>query len=85
MLSSPGAGLQNAVNSVGPGQPNTTALNNAPSHMDPSSMQKAFDALGLTYGPQSPSQVQGQHQAQGQQNSQAHQQMQNINSIGLCF
>ncbi|KAK7940381.1 hypothetical protein WMY93_003707 [Mugilogobius chulae] len=81
LLNSPGAGLQNAVNTVGPGQPNSTAINSTSTHMDPSSMQKAFDALGLTYGSQPPAQVQGQNQAQGSHNPQAPQHH-NINSIG---
>lgn len=83
MLNSPGAGLQNAMNSVGPGHSSATAINNATTHIDPSSMQKAFDALGLTYGSQSPAQP-GQSQGQGQQNPQAaqHQQLHNMNSLG---
>uniref|UniRef100_A0AAQ5Z9X6 histone acetyltransferase n=1 Tax=Amphiprion ocellaris TaxID=80972 RepID=A0AAQ5Z9X6_AMPOC len=64
MLSSPGAGLQNAINTVGPGQPSTTAINSATTHIDPSSMQRAYAALGLPYGKQSTAQVQGQGPAQ---------------------
>ncbi|MEQ2159715.1 hypothetical protein GOODEAATRI_025937 [Goodea atripinnis] len=52
MLSSPGAGLQNAISTVGPGQPSATAINSAPTHIDPSSMQRAYAALGLPYGDQ---------------------------------
>ncbi|KAM6904880.1 CREB binding protein b isoform 2-T2 [Xenentodon cancila] len=79
MLSSPGAGLQNAINTVGPGQSSATAINSAPTHIDPSSMQRAYAALGLPYGNQSSAQVQGQGSAQ--QNAQ-HQQLRNMNPLG---
>uniref|UniRef100_A0A3P8WIV3 histone acetyltransferase n=1 Tax=Cynoglossus semilaevis TaxID=244447 RepID=A0A3P8WIV3_CYNSE len=84
MLSSPGASLQNTINPVGPGQPSTTAINSAATHIDPSSMQRAYDALGLPYGNQPPAQVQGQGQVQTQQNPQAtqHQQLRNMNTLG---
>ncbi|XP_047215364.1 CREB-binding protein-like [Girardinichthys multiradiatus] len=80
MLSSPGAGLKNAISTVGPGQPSATAINSAPTHIDPSSMQRAYAALGLPYGDQSPAQVQGQGPAQ--QNPQGHQQLRNMNPLG---
>lgn len=82
MLGSPGAGLQNAISAVGPGQPSATAINSAATHIDPSSMQRAYAALGLPYGNQSPAQVQGQ--GPGQQNPQGlqHQQLQNMNPLG---
>lgn len=79
MLGSPGAGLQNTINTVGPGQSSATAINSAATHIDPSSMQRAYAALGLPYGNQSPAQVQGQ--GPGQQNPQ-HQQLRNMNSLG---
>lgn len=79
MLGSPGAGLQNAISTVGPGQPSATAINSAATHIDPSSMQRAYAALGLPYGNQSPAQVQGQGPAQ--QNPQ-HQQLRNMNPLG---
>lgn len=84
MLSSPGAGLQNTISTVGPGQSSSTAINSAATHIDPSSMQRAYAALGLPYGNQSPAQVQGQGQGPGQQNPQGpqHQQLRNINPIG---
>lgn len=81
MLSSPGASLQNAISTVGPGQPSATAINSAPTHIDPSSMQRAYAALGLPYGNHSPAQVQGQGPAQ--QNPQAHQQLRNMNPLGM--
>uniref|UniRef100_A0A7N8WN84 histone acetyltransferase n=1 Tax=Mastacembelus armatus TaxID=205130 RepID=A0A7N8WN84_9TELE len=71
MLNSPGTGLQNTISTVGPGQPSATAINSAATHIDPSSMQRAYAALGLPYGNQSPAQVQGP----AQQNPQAPNQM----------
>ncbi|KAM9392722.1 LOW QUALITY PROTEIN: CREB binding protein b [Pholidichthys leucotaenia] len=84
-LSSPGTGLQNVINAAGPGQPSATAINSAATHIDPSSMQRAYAALGLPYGNQSPAQAQGQGQGPaGQQNPQGpqHQQLRNINTLG---
>ncbi|XP_028267788.1 CREB binding protein b isoform X5 [Parambassis ranga] len=80
MLSSPGASLQNAINTVGPGQPSATAINSGATHIDPSSMQRAYAALGLPYGNQSP----GQGQGAAQQNPQGpqHQQLRNMNQLG---
>uniref|UniRef100_A0A8C6KDY4 histone acetyltransferase n=1 Tax=Nothobranchius furzeri TaxID=105023 RepID=A0A8C6KDY4_NOTFU len=79
MLSSPGASLQNAISTVGAGQSSATAINSATTHIDPSSMQRAYAALGLPYGNQSPAQVQGQGPAQ--QNPQGHQQLRNMNPL----
>lgn len=80
MLGSPGAGLQNPISTVGPGQPSPTAISSAATHIDPSSMQRAYAALGLPYGNQSPAQGQGlsQQKLQGTQ----HQQLQNMNPLG---
>uniref|UniRef100_A0A8C5HN94 histone acetyltransferase n=1 Tax=Gouania willdenowi TaxID=441366 RepID=A0A8C5HN94_GOUWI len=76
MLSSPGTGLQNAINTVGPGQPSATAINSAATHIDPSSMQRAYAALGLPYGNQSsPAQAQGQGLAQQNAQGPQHQQL----------
>uniref|UniRef100_A0A3P8SCF4 histone acetyltransferase n=1 Tax=Amphiprion percula TaxID=161767 RepID=A0A3P8SCF4_AMPPE len=82
MLSSPGAGLQNAINTVGPGQPSTTAINSATTHIDPSSMQRAYAALGLPYGKQSTAQVQGQGPAQQNPQGPQHQQLRTMNQLG---
>nr|XP_057905325.1 CREB binding protein b isoform X2 [Doryrhamphus excisus] len=84
MLGSPGANLQNAINTVGAGQPSAPTINSATTHIDPSSMQRAYAALGLPYGNQSPAQVQGQNQGQGatQQTPQGHQQLRNMNPLG---
>uniref|UniRef100_A0A8C7Z5H9 histone acetyltransferase n=1 Tax=Oryzias sinensis TaxID=183150 RepID=A0A8C7Z5H9_9TELE len=64
LLSSPGANLQKAINTAGPSQPSATAISSGTSHIDPSSMQRAYAALGLPYGNQSSAQVQGQGPAQ---------------------
>uniref|UniRef100_A0A7N8XP71 histone acetyltransferase n=1 Tax=Mastacembelus armatus TaxID=205130 RepID=A0A7N8XP71_9TELE len=79
MLNSPGTGLQNTISTVGPGQPSATAINSAATHIDPSSMQRAYAALGLPYGNQSPAQVQGpaQQNPQGPQ----HQQLRSMNPL----
>lgn len=82
MLGSPGAGLQNPINSVGPGQPTPTAISSAATHIDPSSMQRAYAALGLPYGNQSPAQVQGQGLGQQKLQGPQHQQLQNMNPLG---
>lgn len=82
MLGSPGAGLQNPINTVGPGQPTPTAISSAASHIDPSSMQRAYAALGLPYGNQSPVQVQGQGLGQQKLQGPQHQQLQNMNPLG---
>lgn len=86
MLGSPGANLQSAISTVGAGQPSATAINSAATHIDPSSMQRAYAALGLPYGNQSPSQVQGQNQGSAQQNPQGaqHQQLRNMNPLGTA-
>ncbi|XP_054851463.1 CREB-binding protein isoform X2 [Eublepharis macularius] len=80
LLGSPGNGIQNSVAS-GASQPTTPSLSN-PNPIDPSSMQRAYAALGLPYGnqPQTPlqPQVQGQQTAQPQ----THQQMRTINALG---
>ncbi len=83
MLGSPGAGMQSAINTVGPGQPSATAINSAATHIDPSSMQRAYAALGLPYGNQSPAQVQGQGPAQQIPQGPQHQQLRNMNPLGM--
>ncbi|XP_077412270.1 CREB binding protein b isoform X2 [Vanacampus margaritifer] len=80
MLGSPGASLQNAISTVGTGQPSAPTINSTATHIDPSSMQRAYAALGLPYGNQSPAQNQGQGPAQ--QNPQGHQQLRNMNALG---
>ncbi|XP_077589809.1 CREB-binding protein-like [Stigmatopora nigra] len=77
MLGSPGASLQNAINNTaGAGQPSAPTIHNsATTHIDPSSMQRAYAALGLPYGNQSPAQNQSQAQHSPQQ-------LRNINAIG---
>ncbi|KAM9314702.1 CREB-binding protein isoform 2-T2 [Pholidichthys leucotaenia] len=76
MLSSPNAGLQNPMSSVGVGQPSAPTINTS-APIDPSSMQRAYAALGLPYSSQATGQTQAQ-QVPGQttvaQNTQAQQQ-----------
>lgn len=72
LLGSLPSGLPNTVGSVG-SSPQGTSSNSNP--IDPSSMQRAYAALGLPYGNQP--QAQSQPQVQGQQTaqSQVHQSM----------
>nr|XP_034986339.1 CREB-binding protein isoform X2 [Zootoca vivipara] len=81
LLGSPVGGIQNSIAS-GTGQATTPALSN-PNPIDPSSMQRAYAALGLPYGNQAqqaplPPQVQSQPAAQPQ----AHPQMRTMNALG---
>ena len=94
MLSSPGAGLASSLGSVGVSQPSTnTAINNAAGHIDPSSMQRAYAALGLPYSSQTPgqTQAQGAGQTAAATNAQTQQtlpqQLRPINAIGkdCCY
>lgn len=90
-LSSPTAGLQNPMSAVGVGQPTAPTINSS-TPIDPSSMQRAYAALGLPYSSQATAQGQsqqsnpGQGQPAGPQNAQAQQQLQQqmrpINSLG---
>ncbi|XP_067353867.1 CREB-binding protein isoform X2 [Channa argus] len=89
MLSSPNAGLQNPMSSVGVGQPSAPTINTS-APIDPSSMQRAYAALGLPYSSQAAGQTQTQQapgQTSGAQNTQAQQQqlsqqMRPINALG---
>ncbi|XP_009977030.1 PREDICTED: CREB-binding protein [Tauraco erythrolophus] len=81
LLGSPAGGIQNSIGSVGTGQQNTPSLSN-PNPIDPSSMQRAYAALGLPYGNQPPTQLQPQVQGQQPAQPQAHQQMRTINALG---
>uniref|UniRef100_A0AAQ5ZVZ8 histone acetyltransferase n=1 Tax=Amphiprion ocellaris TaxID=80972 RepID=A0AAQ5ZVZ8_AMPOC len=60
----------------------TTAINSATTHIDPSSMQRAYAALGLPYGKQSTAQVQGQGPAQQNPQGPQHQQLRTMNQLG---
>uniref|UniRef100_A0A803Y5Q4 histone acetyltransferase n=1 Tax=Meleagris gallopavo TaxID=9103 RepID=A0A803Y5Q4_MELGA len=94
LLGSPAGGMQNSIGSVGTGQQNNPSLSN-PNPIDPSSMQRAYAALGLPYGNQPQTQLQPQVQGQQPAQPQAHQQMRTINALGrwkkyrthpfLCF
>lgn len=81
ILGSPASGIQNTIGSVGAGQQNATSLSN-PNPIDPSSMQRAYAALGLPYMNQPQTQL--QPQVPGQQAAQppAHQQMRTLNALG---
>lgn len=74
------------MSSVGVGQPSPTINTSTP--IDPSSMQRAYAALGLPYSSQATGQSQqGPGQQAGAQNSQAQQQqlqqqMRPINALG---
>lgn len=89
MLSSPNAGLQNPMSSVGVGQPSAPTINTSTT-IDPSSMQRAYEALGLPYSSQATGQARGAPggpgQTAGAQNAQAQQQqlpqMRPINALG---
>ncbi|XP_078805407.1 CREB-binding protein isoform X4 [Oryzias latipes] len=88
MVSSPNPGLPNPMSSVGVGQPSAPAINTS-APIDPSSMQRAYAALGLPYSStatgqnpaqQVPGQTAGPQSSQPQQ--QLQQQMRSINAIG---
>lgn len=94
MLSSPNTGLQNPMSSVGAGQPSAPTINTS-APIDPSSMQRAYAALGLPYSSQAPGQAQAQQapgpgQTPATQNAQAQQQqlpqqMRPINALGKVW
>ncbi|PWA14887.1 hypothetical protein CCH79_00014256 [Gambusia affinis] len=90
LLSSPNTSLQNPMSTVGMGQPSAPTINTS-TPIDPSSMQRAYAALGLPYSSQAAGQAASQQapgQAAGAQNSQAQQQqqlpqqMRPVNTIG---
>ncbi|XP_047434584.1 CREB-binding protein isoform X4 [Mugil cephalus] len=89
MLSSPNTGLPNPMSSVGVGQPSAPTINTS-APIDPSSMQRAYAALGLPYSSQAAGQTQAQQppgpgQTAGAQNAQAQQQlpqMRPMNALG---
>lgn len=77
------------MSSVGVGQPSAPTINTS-APIDPSSMQRAYAALGLPYSSQAAGQAQAQQapgQTAGAQNAQAQQQqlpqqMRPINALG---
>uniref|UniRef100_A0A672NDS8 histone acetyltransferase n=1 Tax=Sinocyclocheilus grahami TaxID=75366 RepID=A0A672NDS8_SINGR len=81
MLSSPNTGMQAPLGPVGTSQPTTPAISSG-THIDPSSMQRAYAALGLPYGnqPAAQTQVAGQQPTQTQQ-----QQMRSMPALGSNF
>uniref|UniRef100_A0A8C1CNQ9 histone acetyltransferase n=1 Tax=Cyprinus carpio carpio TaxID=630221 RepID=A0A8C1CNQ9_CYPCA len=78
MLSSPNTGMQAPLGPVGTNQPAAPAISSG-THIDPSSMQRAYAALGLPYGnqPGAQTQVAGQQPTQTQQ-----QQMRSMSALG---
>lgn len=85
MLSPPNAGLQTPIGSVGTGQQTAPTLPSS-TPFDPSSMKRAYDALGLPYSNQTPTQTQSPAQTQGPgqptAQTQHQQQMRPINALG---
>uniref|UniRef100_A0A1A8F557 histone acetyltransferase n=1 Tax=Nothobranchius korthausae TaxID=1143690 RepID=A0A1A8F557_9TELE len=85
MLNSPNASLQNPMSSVGMSQPSTPTINTS-APIDPSSMQRAYAALGLPYSSQATGQATAQQapgQTAGAPNSQGQQQPpQQMRAIG---
>lgn len=81
ILGSPASGIQNTIGSVGTGQQNATSLSN-PNPIDPSSMQRAYAALGLPYLNQPQTQLQPQVSGQQPAQPQTHQQMRTLNPLG---
>ncbi|KAG8433240.1 hypothetical protein GDO86_017500 [Hymenochirus boettgeri] len=69
------SGVQNPIGTSGSGQQTATSLS-SPNPIDPSSMQRAYAALGLPYG--------NQTQGSGQQptQTQVHQQIRSMNALG---
>lgn len=82
---SPPAGLQSPIRSVGTGQQTAPSLPTS-TPIDPSSMKRAYAALGLPYSNQSPTQTQSPAQTQGPGQPTAQtphqQQMRPINALG---
>uniref|UniRef100_A0A3Q3IBJ8 histone acetyltransferase n=1 Tax=Monopterus albus TaxID=43700 RepID=A0A3Q3IBJ8_MONAL len=82
MLNSPNTGLQNPMSSVGVGQPSAPTINTS-APIDPSSMQRAYAALGLPYSSQATGQAPGPGQTAGAQSTQAQQQQ--LSQPYLCY
>uniref|UniRef100_A0A673NBL9 histone acetyltransferase n=1 Tax=Sinocyclocheilus rhinocerous TaxID=307959 RepID=A0A673NBL9_9TELE len=74
---SPNTGMQAPLGPVGTSQPAVPAISSG-THIDPSSMQRAYAALGLPYGNQPAAQTQGT----GQQPTQTQQQMRSMPALG---
>lgn len=81
LLAGAAVGLGNSLGSVGVGQPTTPSINTT-SQIDPSSIERAYAALGLTYqGNQMQPQPAMQNQ-QSSQSSQGHQSLRSMNAMG---
>ncbi|XP_069502925.1 CREB-binding protein isoform X2 [Ambystoma mexicanum] len=81
LLGSPTGGIPNSVGSTGTGQQNTPSLS-SPNPIDPGSMKRAYDALGLPYCNQTQAQLPPQVTSQQPTPPQVHQQMRTINALG---
>lgn len=79
MLNSPTTGMQASLGPVGTSQPAAPTISSS-THIDPSSMQRAYAALGLPYGNQPAAQIAGQQPTQTQQ-----QQMRSMPALGINF
>ncbi|KAJ8246212.1 hypothetical protein GJAV_G00265080 [Gymnothorax javanicus] len=77
LLSSPNPGMQNSIGAVGGTGPQAAPTINTATPIDPSSMQRAYAALGLPYGNQPTTQT----QVPGQQNVQTPQ-LRTVNTLG---
>ncbi|XP_051570050.1 CREB-binding protein-like isoform X2 [Myxocyprinus asiaticus] len=77
MLNSPNTGMQAPLGPVGTSQPAVPTISSG-THIDPSSMQRAYAALGLPYGNPSAAQT----QVAGQQPTQTQQQLRTLNALG---
>lgn len=82
MLNPSNAGMQVPMGAVGTTQPSAPNISST-TNIDPSSMKRAYAALGLPYGKQSATQTQAQILGQQNPQSQTHQQqLRPMNTLG---
>ncbi|XP_058266335.1 CREB binding protein b isoform X2 [Hemibagrus wyckioides] len=83
MLNPSNGGMQVPVGAVGTSQPSAPNISST-TNIDPSSMQRAYAALGLPYGNQSAAQTQPQVLGQQNPQTQTHQQqLRPMNNLGI--
>ncbi|KAK3520326.1 hypothetical protein QTP70_021365 [Hemibagrus guttatus] len=83
MLNPSNGGMQVPVGAVGTSQPSAPNISST-TNIDPSSMQRAYAALGLPYGNQSAAQTQAQVLGQQNPQTQKHQQqLRPMNTLGI--
>ncbi|XP_060748114.1 CREB binding protein b isoform X2 [Tachysurus vachellii] len=83
MLNPSNAGMQVPMGAVGSTQPSAPNISST-TNIDPSSMKRAYAALGLPYGKQSATQTQAQILGQQNPQSQTHQQqLRPMNTLGI--